>query len=54
MQQYKTYVIYAGYGHLYPETDSGKIVCIFYSLLGVPLNAILIGSLATFFTNIVS
>ena len=43
-----------GYGHLYPETDSGKIVCIFYSLLGVPLNAILIGSLSTFFAAIVS
>ena len=36
----------SGYGHLSPETEGGKVVCIFYSLIGVPLNLILIGALA--------
>lgn len=38
-----------GFGHLAPETWQGKLFCIFYSLLGVPINGILIGSLAGFF-----
>jgi hypothetical protein len=39
----------SGFGHLAPETWQGKLFCIFYSLLGVPINGILIGSLGTFF-----
>jgi hypothetical protein len=38
-----------GFGHLAPESWQGKLFCIFYSLLGVPINGILIGSLGTFF-----
>eukprot|EP00095_Tigriopus_kingsejongensis_P005365 maker-scaffold34_size539781-snap-gene-3.22 protein:Tk05365 transcript:maker-scaffold34_size539781-snap-gene-3.22-mRNA-1 annotation:"open rectifier potassium channel protein 1" len=38
-----------GYGHLFPQTEAGKWVCIFYSLLGVIINGVVIGSLATFF-----
>jgi len=34
---------------LSPQTDGGKVLCIVYSLLGVPLNGILIGGLAAFF-----
>eukprot|EP00094_Tigriopus_californicus_P008119 TCALIF_07815-PA protein Name:"Similar to Ork1 Open rectifier potassium channel protein 1 (Drosophila melanogaster)" AED:0.05 eAED:0.03 QI:539/0.87/0.66/1/0.87/0.88/9/102/639 len=40
-----------GYGHLSPSTQAGKAVCILYSLLGIPINGVLIGSLATFFGN---
>ena len=43
-----------GYGHIFPRTDNGKILCIFYSLLGVPINGILIASLAIFFGQKVS
>ncbi len=35
-------------------TKNGKLVCIFYSLLGVPINGILIGSLGSFFGSKVS
>lgn len=38
-----------GYGHLSPSTQAGKAVCILYSLLGIPINGVVIGSLATFF-----
>ena len=38
-----------GYGHIFPRTDWGKGLCIIYSLLGVPINGILIASLALFF-----
>ncbi len=42
---------YLGYGHLSPSTDEGKAVCIAYSTFGVPLNGILIGGLASFFSD---
>ena len=45
---------FSGFGHLAPETWQGKLFCIFYSLLGVPINGILIGSLGTFFGSKVS
>ena len=40
---------FSGFGHLSPGTDLGKVICIVYSLLGVPINGILIGSLGAFF-----
>ncbi len=39
----------SGFGHLSPATSTGKVICIVYSLLGVPVNGILIGSLGAFF-----
>ena len=47
-------MISKGYGHIFPRTEEGKIVCILYSLLGVPINGILIASLANFFGQKVS
>lgn len=41
----------SGYGHLSPATDAGKAICIVYSTFGVPLNGILIGGLASFFSD---
>ena len=43
--------IYVGYGHLSPDTSLGKIICMIYSLLGVPINGIFIGSLGAYFRN---
>ena len=40
-----------GYGHLSPDTSLGKIICMIYSLLGVPINGIFIGSLGAYFRN---
>ena len=40
-----------GYGHQAPETHHGRVVCVFYSLVGIPLNIILIGALASLFSN---
>ena len=40
-----------GYGHQAPETNEGRMMCVFYSLFGVPLNAILIGALGALFST---
>ena len=47
-------LFFIGFGHLSPGTDLGKGICIIYSLLGVPINGILIGSLGAYFGNKVS
>ena len=36
-----TVVTTIGYGHLAPATEGGKLLCVFYSLLGIPINGIL-------------
>jgi len=46
-----TAVTTIGYGHQAPGTLSGRMYCILYALFGVPLNAILVGSLASVFTE---
>lgn len=38
-----------GYGHLSPQTSWGKIVCILYSLVGIPLTGILLAWTSNFF-----
>ena len=32
-----------------PTTTLGRMICIFYALIGIPLNAMLIGSLGNLF-----
>ncbi|KAK2707138.1 potassium channel subfamily K member 2-like isoform X2 [Artemia franciscana] len=44
-----TIVTTIGYGHISPETLGGRIFCIFYGLLGIPLNVLLVGNLAGWF-----
>lgn len=46
-----TVVTTIGYGHLYPETPEGKAACLVYALIGIPLNALLVGSLGNLFGN---
>ncbi|XP_074416095.1 potassium channel subfamily K member 3 [Cynoglossus semilaevis] len=36
---------FAGYGHAAPSTDSGKVFCMFYALLGIPLTLVMFQSL---------
>ena len=38
-----------GYGQLAPATILGKLICLVYCLLGVPINAFLITSIGTYF-----
>ena len=37
-----------GYGRIALQTQLGRGVCLIYSLLGVPINAILIGTLGSY------
>ncbi|CAG01236.1 unnamed protein product [Tetraodon nigroviridis] len=40
-----TVITTIGYGHAAPSTDSGKIFCMFYALLGIPLTLVMFQSL---------
>ena len=44
-----TVVTTIGYGHLFPRTPEGKAACLVYALIGIPLNALLLGSLGSLF-----
>ncbi|XP_044013815.1 open rectifier potassium channel protein 1-like [Aphidius gifuensis] len=47
-----TVVSTIGYGNLAPTTMSSRILMIFYALLGIPMNGILLGQLGEFFSGI--
>ena len=44
-----TTVTTIGYGRIAPRTEIGRGLCLIYLLFGIPLNAILITTLGTFF-----
>lgn len=46
-----TVVTTIGYGHLFPWTPEGKAACLVYALIGIPLNALLVGSLGNLFSS---
>jgi len=46
-----TVVTTIGYGHQSTETPHGRMLCMVYAIIGVPLNAILIGALGSVFSN---
>ncbi|XP_033640232.1 two pore potassium channel protein sup-9-like [Asterias rubens] len=39
-----TVITTIGYGHSYPLTDGGKVFCIIYALVGIPLNLVMFQS----------
>ena len=43
--------LFLGYGHQAPTTPQGRMVCLVYAIIGIPLNAILIGSLGSVFSD---
>ncbi|XP_064096822.1 potassium channel subfamily K member 10-like [Macrobrachium nipponense] len=45
-----TVITTIGFGHMSPATAWGKIFCILYATVGVPLNGIVIATLADFFS----
>jgi len=46
-----TVVTTIGYGHQSTKTRHGRVWCMVYAIIGVPLNAILIGALGSVFSN---
>ncbi|XP_004624244.1 potassium channel subfamily K member 16 [Octodon degus] len=42
-----TVVTTIGYGNLAPSTEAGRIFCVFYALLGIPLNMLFLNNLGT-------
>jgi hypothetical protein len=44
----------AGYGNLVPSSDLGRMLMIVYALIGIPINGILLATLAEFFSTAVS
>nr|XP_033483709.1 potassium channel subfamily K member 9-like [Epinephelus lanceolatus] len=40
-----TVITTIGYGHAAPRTDAGKVFCMFYALLGIPLTLVMFQSL---------
>ncbi|XP_067636203.1 open rectifier potassium channel protein 1 isoform X2 [Eurosta solidaginis] len=41
-----------GYGNIFPTTDAGRIIMIFYSIIGIPVNGILFAGLGEYFGKI--
>ncbi|XP_063852449.1 open rectifier potassium channel protein 1-like isoform X1 [Scylla paramamosain] len=46
-----TVITTIGFGHMAPKTMWGRIACISYAFIGVPLNGILVASLADIFSS---
>jgi len=46
-----TVVTTIGYGHQSTHTPEGRMTCLAYAIIGIPLNAILIGSLGSVFSS---
>ncbi|XP_055993330.1 potassium channel subfamily K member 16 [Sorex fumeus] len=42
-----TVVTTIGYGNLAPSTEAGQVFCVFYALVGIPLNVIFLNHLGT-------
>lgn len=47
-------VVVTGYGNLHPTSCTGRILVLVYSLIGIPLNGIVLTQLGSFFESRVS
>ena len=41
----------AGFGHISPSTPLGRVLCIFYALVGIPFNGILLKNISDLLSN---
>lgn len=42
---------FLGYGHIVPRTDEGRIACLMYALLGIPLILVTIADMGRFLSG---
>lgn len=49
-----TVVTTIGYGHVTPCTDAGRIFCIFYALVGIPLTWLMLSTLAQYINKCIA
>lgn len=47
-------LLFIGYGNLHPTSCTGRILVLVYSLIGIPLNGIVLTQLGSFFESRVS
>ena len=47
-QHKKFYNAFLGYGHVFPQTDGGRIFCMIYALVGIPLFLLMIADIGKF------
>ena len=46
-----TSVTTIGYGRISPQTQLGRVACLIYSIIGIPLNTVFIGFIGNFLMN---
>lgn len=45
------YVLFPGYGHIYPATNTGRALTIVYAIIGIPMFLILLADFGKLFTR---
>lgn len=47
------FLIFSGYGHMYPTTTTGQALTIVYALIGIPLFLIVLTDFGKLFTRVI-